>query len=349
MATPSSSPVTATWLAVDDPRWAAFVESHPDALAFHRPEWAQTLVDCYGYRAFVFGVADHGELVGGLPIVQLQTLGRRRWVGLPFTDLCPPLLAPQVDAAAFTAALDEARRARGVASLEVRSRLDGDAAHHRSDAVIHTTNLTPGADALFAAFHKSQVQRNIRRAERENLVVRRGETARDLTDVYYRLHVQTRRRLGAPVQPRRFFDALWRHMLEPELGRLLLVYSRDVPVAGAVFLAGRGTLTYKFGASDAAFWGLRPNHLLFWSAIRWACETGFQHLDFGRSDLADQGLRDFKSGWGAEEEPLVYTTLAARVPASAPGRSLGAARVVLRKSPAWVCRAAGELLYRYAA
>jgi hypothetical protein len=63
-----------------------------------------------------------------------------------------------------------------------------------------------------------------------------------------------------PVQPRRFFELLWRLVLEPGLGFLLLAHAGARPVAGAVFLRGSRCLTYKYGASDASAWPLRPNH-----------------------------------------------------------------------------------------
>jgi hypothetical protein len=66
--------------------------------------------------------------------------------------------------------------------------------------------------------------------------------------------------------------------------------------------------------------------------------------------LPDSGLREFKSGWAGVEEPLVCATLAdAESAPEGSGCALGAARVLLLRSPAWVCRASGELFYRYAA
>jgi len=337
-------------LGLDDERWKTYVSSHPRALAFHRPAWSQLLADCYGYRPFALAVLDdEGAIAGGLPLVEVRGVRGRRWIGLPFTDFCPPLLQPGTNGGAFAQTLAQARTAAHVGSLEVRAELDGPGVHRRADAVTHSLALAADPETLFERFHRSQVQRNIRRADREDLVVRRGETKSDLTRVYYRLHVETRRRLGAPAQPRRFFEGLWTRLLEPDHGRVMLVYAGSKPIAGAVFLTGGTTVTYKYGASDASEWRLRPNHLLFWTAIRWACEDGYRTFDFGRSDADDRGLRDFKSGWAAREEPLVYSTLAQRAPASATGRSMGAARAVLRRSPTWLCRATGEIIYRFAA
>jgi CelD/BcsL family acetyltransferase involved in cellulose biosynthesis len=365
MATPSSfaeqlegaqsppAPVAVVELEVSDLRWRAFVASHPNALAFHRPAWAEMIADCYGYRPFVLAVVDgEGRVNAGVPVIEVRSLRRRRWVSLPFSDTCPPLLTPSVGDDVFASALAAARIAAGIEAFELRASVPlTPGAHPHGAAVIHTTSLSPDPNDVYARFHRSQVRRNIRRAEREaKLCIRRGANAHDLTRTFYGLHTQTRRRLGMPVQPRRFFEALWSHLLAPGDGSLLLAEADGCnAVAGAVFLTGTLTLTYKYGASDTRYWGMRPNHLLFWSALRGACEDRYEVFDWGRSDLADRGLREFKSGWGADEMSLVYTTLAPKAPESGSGRIMAAGRLALRHAPPIACRLAGELLYRRAA
>jgi len=326
-------------LAADSPRWREYAESRSDALPFHHPAWMRTLARTYGYRPFVLGVEDgDGGLAGGMPAMQV----RRRWISLPFTDHCPPL---GLSGAPLASLLDEARRHAGVTRVEVHDELEG--GFHGAAAVRHVLALDRDPDAVLRTFHRSQVQRNIRKAERSGVAVRRAATADDVTGAFYRLHLGTRKRLGVPVQPKRFFARLWEEMLEPGLGFVLLAEHEGVAVAAALFLAHGETVIYKYGASDAGAWGLRPNHAIFWDAIRWGCETGHRWFDFGRSDLEDEGLRRFKSQWGSEELPLVYTTFADEPPGA--GRSGRALAPVIRRSPAWVCRALGELLYKYAA
>jgi CelD/BcsL family acetyltransferase involved in cellulose biosynthesis len=154
-----------------------------------------------------------------------------------------------------------------------------------------------------------------------------------------------------PVQPRRFFRLLWENTISTGLGSVLIVEASAQPIAAAVFLAWNETVIYKFGASDASSWSLRPNHLLFWHAIRAACEQGCRWFDFGRTDFGQEGLRNFKLSWGAVEEPLVYGTLGGK-PGSAPQAEGMAARMlepVIRHGPLLLCRAFGETLYRYVA
>lgn len=338
-------------LQVDDPRWTALVEASPDALPFHHPSWSKLLAECYGYRPFLLAVANGaGGVAAALPTMEVRVpLRGTRWVALPFTDYCPPIRRAGLSEVDLVGELDAARRNAGVRNLEVRAGLQGPRSHTRSGAVTHRLRLPGNPETVFRGFSRSQVQRNIRRAEREGVEVHRGQQRRDLIEVFYRLHQQTRRRHGVPVQPRRYFSLLWDCLISQGLGFVSIAYSGNAAVAGAVFLTWNGTVTYKYGASDPAYWSLRPNHLIFWDAIRWSCTNGYHTLDFGRTDLSNTGLRAFKSGWGADESPLTYSRVG-EGPAGASGEAVSAViRPLIQRAPPWFCRALGELLYKYAA
>jgi CelD/BcsL family acetyltransferase involved in cellulose biosynthesis len=336
-------------LAPEDEGWLEFVRHHPDALPFHHPSWSLVLSESYGYRQFVLAVADErGRIEGGMPVMEIRERFRPpRWVSLPFTDRCPPLAVDKVTAARLVGLAERARERAGVARLEVHADVSGGGVHRRLRGVAHVLSLSPDPEVTFQGFSRSQVRRNVRKAQRSALTLRRADTAEDLTESFYRLHLRTRRRLGVPIQPRRFFDVLWRRVIAPQRGFVLLAYRAERPVAGAIFLTAGRTVVYKFGASEPSSWPLRPNNLIFWDAIRWSCENGFARFDFGRSDVDNRGLRNFKNGWGAVEEPLVYATLGAEPPRV--GRLSGALPPLIRRAPLWLCRAIGEAAYRRAA
>lgn len=342
----------ATILEMTDPRWAHFVAGHPRATPFHHPDWTRLVAGCYGFRSFALAVSDAtGAIRAGLPVVEVRHLhGRPKWVSLPFTDYCPPLASGRQEEEQLVSALQRASGSAGVRKVEVRAPLAGGAATSRA-ALRHVLALERSPAEVYAGFHRSQVQRSIRRAEREGLTVRQATRLQDLVDTFYRLHVRTRRRQGVPVQPRRFFRMLWGSTISTGLGSVLIVEISAQPIAAAVFLAWNGTVIYKFGASEASAWSLRPNHLLFWHAIRTACEQGYRWFDFGRTDVGQEGLRNFKLSWGAAEEPLVYQTLGGK-PGSASAAEGLATRMlepVIRRGPLLLCRASGEALYRYVA
>jgi CelD/BcsL family acetyltransferase involved in cellulose biosynthesis len=335
-------------LSLDDASWRRFVESRSDATPFHLPEWAGVLADCYALSGLVLVETDRtGSITAGLPLLAPPRVpGRtRRLVSLPYTDAVAPLVDTGAEAE-LAAAIEAELAELSVAGVDIRGDLHG-AKASEPHAVIHTLALTPDPEAILAAMTKGK-RRDVRAAQRNDLTLRRGESERDLTEVYFGLHLETRRRLGVPSQPKRFFRLLWQRLIEPGHGFVLLVEESRVPVAGAVFLTANGTIVYKFSASATKRRSQLPNDLLIWSAIAESCEEGFTTFDFGRSDLFAQGLREFKTRWGAVERPLVYSSIGQQGLDEA-RRTPGKVAAVLRRAPTWVTRAAGELLYRYAA
>src|SRR5262249_52481835 len=153
-------------------------------------------------------------------------------------------------------------------------------------------------------FSKSQIRRGIKKARREGVEITIA-TDRAALEAFFRLHVRTRRRQGVPTQPKRFIRAFER-LFDSGLGWVAVARWHDTAIAAAVFLSFNGTVIYKYGASDRRHLDKRPNNLLFMEAIRRACVEGNHTLDFGRTDLDNEGLAAFKRAWGTDEQQLGY-------------------------------------------
>jgi CelD/BcsL family acetyltransferase involved in cellulose biosynthesis len=337
-------------LKIDDPRWLDFVSANEGATPFHHPAWAALLGETYRYPAFAFAVEDGaGRIAGGLPILDVSNrLTGKRWVCLPYTDTCRPLVGRGGSTDEQVTRLDEERMRQGISKIEVRAELPGVRALRRSEAVVHTLALRANPEEMKRQF-KPSVRRAIAKGSRAGVTVRRAEEICDLVETFYRLHVGTRRRQGVPVQPQHYFRRLWHRILKPGLGFCLLAYRDHQPLAGAVFLAWKDTVVYKYAASDHRYLSLRPNHVLLWEAIRWSGANSYSALDLGRTDLDQIGLRRFKSSWGAREEALIYSTLGDDGAFERSARKSQLLRPLIRRAPPSICRWIGELLYRYAA
>ena len=207
-----TQPLAAALVPGTDPAWRDFLFQHPSALPYHHPAWVETVAETYRFRSFVFVVRSAGgDVLGGVPLVAVGgRLRGQRWVGLPFTDACPALGSPTLSPEDIGRLLaDEGERA-GISAIELRGPL-GSAGAPLERGVVHELALT-NEDELFSGF-ESQVRRNIRKAQRQDLTLRAADTVEDLTETYFRLHTATRRRLGVPTQPRRFFQNVWERML----------------------------------------------------------------------------------------------------------------------------------------
>ena len=323
------------------------VEDHPDATPFHLPGWTRVVAETYGFPSFVLR-AGGARPAAGIPVVQVTgLLGHRRLVALPFTDRCPPLIAGGHEEGEFAGALARWRAATGAGPLEVRASLDG----CEGSCLVGTRNvidLDRDADAVFRRLHRNRVQRRVRRARELGVEITLGRSLNDL-ETFYSLHCRTRRRQGVPVQPKRFLQGVWEHLIRPGHGFVVVAHAGGTPVATALFLGWGRHLIYKYGASEPAYWRLGANFLVHWTAIEWGCRNGFETYDFGRTDEGHESLRQFKALWGGTESPLAYTTLGEAPRRQGQRRAAGAMARVIKRSPTVVCRALGELLYRYAA
>jgi len=334
---------------ISDPAWLALLEKSPSATIFHHPRWLELLRSQYGYSIHAPCVEQDGEIAAGIPIARIESrLTGRRLVSLPFSDICPPVLAPDASSTALdalAAALRDERKRSGL-EIAVHAALPAD-----GDAFVqprffrHLLQLADDPSEVESRYSKSQVKRGIKKALREGLRAERRTDAAAL-DAFYSLHMRTRKKLGVPTQPKRFIRR-FEGLFGAGLGFVELVLDGERPIAAAVFLTYAGTVTYKYGASDASQLGKRPNNLLFSEAIRWACESGFQTLDFGRTDADNEGLRAFKRSWGADEHELSYTYFADREPTAEPQLRDRLMSATIRHSPAGFGRLVGEALYRH--
>lgn len=335
---------------IADPAWLGFLERCPRAEVFHHPRWLELLRAQYGYGIHACCVADGDRIVAGLPIARIESrLTGRRLVALPFSDLCSPVVAEGADAgpalAALAGALAEERERTGL-ELTIHAELDGiPGAHVQHGFFRHLLPLAADPAEVERGFSKSQIKRGIKKAVREGLVAeRRTDTA--ALDAFYALHMPTRKKLGVPTQPKRFVRR-FAGLFEAGLGFVELVKDGERPIAAAVFLTYNGTVTYKYGASDVSALGKRPNNLLFSEVIRQACGEGFHTLDFGRTDMDNEGLRAFKRSWGASEVELSYTYLTDEPPSTEVPLRNRIMTATIQHSPAGVSRLVGETLYRH--
>jgi hypothetical protein len=333
-----------------DARWAAFTVTHSEATVFHHPAWSELLKSCYGYQPMLLAIpgAD-GQLVAALPLMRIDSwLTGRRVESLPFSDFCPPLTLVDAVLGDLIEGLQSWRRQNKLSEIQIRWPLPEQKGVYPVESVArHITRLVSDSEQVFRGFAKTQVQQRIRKAERDGIRIRMSDNWEDLR-LFYGLHLETRRRLGTPIQPLHFFRSLWERLISQGLGFVLLAHKDSQLVAGAVFLHCNRTLTYKYSASDPAYWKLRPNNLLLWHAIRWGCEHGYHVFDWGRTDLDNAGLREFKLGWGSEEQIIHYSILADQ-PTKHPSARMVRRLLpsLIRHSPTWVCRALGELFYKH--
>lgn len=286
--------------------WDKILAVHPQHSFFHGAAWARVLEAAYQFTPSYFTVIREGSVRSLLPIMEVDSpLTGRRGVALPFTDDCEPLYSNDDSTVELVQGAMEFGRGRGWKYMEFKG---GRKLFKEAPASLafygHRLNLVDDEDVMFSRLSGS-VRRAIRKAKKSGLTTEISGSP-DAIRIFHSLQCETRKKHGLPPQSFDFFRHIQEHILSKNLGMVVLARYQGRPVAAAVhFHQGRQAI-YKYGASDMAFQHLRGNNLVMWEAIKWHARNGSTVLDLGRASLANQGLRRFKLGWGAEERPIEY-------------------------------------------
>jgi CelD/BcsL family acetyltransferase involved in cellulose biosynthesis len=331
-----------------DPRWAALVGGVASSV-FHSPAWARVLDLTYGYSVRAALVVDpDGRPVGGIPYIDLDDLGERRKVSLPFSDFCDPLITGSQGWAVLADAILE-----GGAQVEIRClRSPFPAADDRFDVVTrsawHGVGLERGTEEIWGSLHEA-ARRSIRKARGAGVEVRRAEDIADLR-AFFDLHLRVRKqKYGLLAQPFRFFESIWEQFLVGGEGALLLALHQGKPIGGVLYLRWKDTLYYKFNASDPSWLEFRPNDFLVWEGINMARDQGLRLFDFGLSDYEQEGLVRYKRKYASEERSITVVRSMGAGIAGEVRKVLGKVTELMvdESVPDAVTERAGDLLYRY--
>jgi lipid II:glycine glycyltransferase (peptidoglycan interpeptide bridge formation enzyme) len=314
--------------------WDALVAAHPRGQLLQRWAWGE-LKGAFGWRPLRLGIVASDD---PRRVAAAQVLVR------PFKgfSVCYVPRGPMFsgDAALDNALLHLLRRvARRRRAFFLRlepSVLEGDpradALHSRLQLAGYRVapplqprtsmhlDLGPEPDRLFAAFSKGH-RADVRRAERNGVSVRVGETAADL-DSFYRIMEATTARANFGIHSRDYYRQAWE--LFGQDARLLIASRPDAgDVAAFLVFASGQEGQYMYSGSTAEGLKSGANHLLQWHAIRWVREHGCARYDLWgvpeelgamlaspaeeREQIEEQakahplyGAYRFKKGWGGD-------------------------------------------------
>jgi hypothetical protein len=335
-----------------DPRWPEFLQRQPLASIFHSSEWLAALHTTYGYLPLAYTTSPpHEALANGWVFCEVRSwLTGRRLVSLPFSDHCDPLADDFADLAIIGQHADQQREQQHWDYLEFRPHspsLENIPRFQLHQACyVHTLDLRPSLEQIFAKLAKDSIQRKIRRAERDALTYEEGRT-KIIADIFYILMCRTRRRHGIPPQPRKWF-----YNLLSSLGNraMIRMCTKDgKPVGALLTISYKNILVYKYSCGEPEFFKHGAMQWLLWRAIEDAKSHGAEQLDFGRTDFGDAGLMLYKERWGAIRSEVGYFRCypigyrARRRLFDTAGSKLDLSSFI----PQGVLAAAGRLLYRH--
>jgi hypothetical protein len=191
-------------------------------------------------------------------------------------------------------------------------------------------DLTLGADALFKQFTKD-CRRNIRFAEKNGVEVREGENAQDIADAY-QVYCAWRDTDRKKVVGDEMSFEIFEKSLNMKGNRRLFVARHEgkaIAINRFRYFPG-GLFESSANSSLDEFIHLKPNNLLQWAGIQWACQNGLRRHSLG-------GSHPFLVRFGGTVVPILHyrldRTWLRRHDLSFAVQGVG--RRIVRKLPGW--------------
>ena len=257
-------------------------------------------------NGYYFAIEDQDNRINaGLPIYEVKSkLTGNRLISIPFATLSDPLISTQEDMAILFQSVMELFNELKSKYIKIGSLFSHTLTQNHTFSVVdvfkhHYLPLDLSLEQLKKKFHRTCVRQRISRAEKSNLETKQGKDESDLSR-FYQVYCQTRKRVGRPVQPYRFFRSIWETFHPFNQIDLLLAEKEEKILAGLLLFKFKDRVSAEFAASDETYKDVSPNHYLFWKAIQMAREEGYKIFDFGRTSSDNKSLMDFKTRWGTQ-------------------------------------------------
>ncbi len=309
--------------------WDAVVASHPHGHLLQGWAWGAFKSE-FGWQPIRVAVVDPSGARAGAQLLV------RRFAGL---SVCYVPRGPmfsgddQIDRLLIQCLQRIARRYRAAFLRFEPNLLESDPAANRLHSLLQVTggrvaeplqprssihvDLSPEPERLFAAFSKGH-RADVRRAERNGVAVRVGNSAADL-ESFYAIMRATSARAQFAIHSQEYYRRAWE--LGGETARLLLARQAGADVAAFLVFGAFAEGQYMYSGATAEGLKSSASHLLQWHAIRWVRERGGKRYDlWGVPEVVSRlaaageaerpsleaelqadplhGVYRFKKGWG---------------------------------------------------
>lgn len=283
----------------DEKAWDEYVLVHPKSTIYHQTIWKRVVENSYNHKSHYLIAMENGEIKGVLPLFLMKSFFfGRKLVSVPFAPYGGAIGENIMTENLLIDRAIEITENAGAKYLELRNNV-----HTESKLAIDTRYITlilkldKNADVVWKGFN-NKIRNAIRKSLNSELTISNGSV-----EEFYGLYSKNMRDLGTPTHSKEFFNSVI--MEFKENAEILVVKKNNVPISAAILLYFKDIVISGWAASDREYRNFSPNNLLYWHAIKTACEKGYKSFDFGRS-IVGTGTYNFKMPWGAQPNQLYY-------------------------------------------
>lgn len=292
-----------------DAEWDALLAQRADATVFHRMFWLRLIARRFNADLKAYVIMADGAVSGLFPAF----VYRRGWfrvavspppqTGTPYLG---PLVAPALQDIVLDAFVRQMKAAR-VSYIEIRfppQVSEVPRGFQVESRGTHMLDLRPGEEQLWNAALNSGCRRAVRKATAAGVTIAEGDLTTHL-DQYFAMAVDVfAKSKRPPVLGRDDYTALAEVARSGGPVKVMFAWHEGRLVAGGIFPYDEQAIYYLDGVSDPGGLQVRPNNLLHWEVIRWACARGLVRYDMIGAGI--ESINRFKRGFGAVQVSYTY-------------------------------------------
>jgi hypothetical protein len=294
--------------------WRTFVDNNPDARIFHSPEMAAVFANTRNFTPTLWAALDQDTTVHALMLpVDITILP---WPLRAVTTrtvvydgiLCSPGLTGQLALAALLRHYNAQRQSRTLFT-ELRNSCDTSSfqSAFKQNGFLYEEHmnflidLTQPTSVLWKNI-RSNAQRNIRKAQKQNVVIEEAHTLQSVSDAYGILRT-VYKRLRVPLPDVSLFHSAFTVLHPVNLMHVLNAKVNGVTIGALTLLLYKGTVLYWYTGSLREYSEYRVSDLLVWHALQLGQMHHCHTFDFGGGGrpTEDYTVRDFKAKFGGRE------------------------------------------------
>jgi len=293
---------------LDENRWRAFVDQHPQGNIFHTPEMFAVYTRTRGYHPSLWAAVEGNEILAlHLPVQITLMEGLLARLTSRAVDFGSVLVE---DSPRGYKALDlllgeyDRRVRKSLLFTELRNYTDLTAlqsifsqhGYNFQEYQNYLIDLQRDPAEILQSF-AYETRRRIREFDRNGKVVVREITSSDQLQPFYQLLEKTYRRARVPLADISMFKAAFDILVPRQMVSFAMAYIKNEPASAGVVLNHKDV---SFGWYNGTDRELRPpssNEYLVWELIKNSVNKGYRIMDLGGAGRSGEkyGVRDFKA------------------------------------------------------
>lgn len=290
---------------VKEINWKEFLEQCDEALVYHTPEWRTFLESTFSYDPhYLFAVDESDKILGMLPLMYVESrIFPTRLYCLPFAHICGYIGNEKLKNNLLREAVEIYKNLHPK-YLEIKDYVEEENFKALSRFSTYVLELSSNLEEVWKKLDKGSVRWAIKKAPKMGVNVKVMQNMNDLVE-FYEMNCITKRRIGVPCHPLRFFEGLFEYL--GDFIKLYVAKYKDEAIGGGIMIFYKNKVIYGYGAANPENLKLHPYNAFLWKGIEDACLNGFRYFDFGRVSYDNVGLASFKRRWGTTKEKLYYS------------------------------------------